>query len=310
LAVLASAGIGLALGGASRGAPSPARQLVIENPYDATGSWYKGNLQVASARGLGHDLPSAIGAWYAAHGYAFLGISDLNTFTWTTEYGSRSLTALAVVDESYPFGDLLALNEDHWLPASDLASAVGWLRDDNALPVLAAPNAAAKPIAGPTVLGLHRLFGLEVYDARLAAAGQGDATALWDQTLSSGNRVYAFAGDDAMSLEDPALGHAWIEVSAPAADVDSLLSSLRRGAFYASTGAAFTSIAVTGRTITATTTDGTVLRFIGRGGTLLKAASAAAGSYRVTGSEGYVRIEAIRDDGTRAWSQPLFLTWR
>lgn len=283
---------------------------MIDNPYNATATWYKGNLHVASARGLGHDLPHAIGAWYAAHGYAFLGISDVNTFTWTTEYGSRTLTAVPVMDESYSFGDLLALNEDHWQPASDLASAVGWLRDDNALPVLAEPNAAAKPIAASTLLGLHRLFGLEVYDARLAAVGQSDATALWDQALSSGNRVYAFAGDDAMSLADPALGRAWIEVSAPAADVDSLLSSLRSGAFYASTGAQFTAITVAGHTITATTTDGTIVRFIGRDGTLLKAVSAAAGSYRVTGTEGYVRIEAIRDDGTRAWSQPLFLTWR
>lgn len=310
MAVVASAVLGLALGGASKGAALPARQLVIDNPYDATGTWFKGNLHVASARGLGHDLPNAIGRWYAAHGYAFLGISDLNTFTWTTEYGTRSFTALPVVDESYSFGDLLAINEDHWQPAPDLPAAVNWLRDDNALPVLAAPDAAAKPIAGSAVAGLHRLFGVEVYDARLAVVGQGDATALWDRALSAGNRVYAFAGDDALSLDDPALGHAWIEVSAPADDVDALLSSLRRGAFYASTGAQFSSITVAGRTITATSTDGTVLRFIGRGGKLLTATSAAAGSYRVTGTEGYVRIEAIRDDGTRAWSQPLFLTWR
>ena len=54
---------------------------------------------------------------------------------------------------------------------------------------------------------MHRLFGLEVYNARLAAAGagQGDATALWDQLLSSGNRVYAFAGDEhgRLTITDP-----------------------------------------------------------------------------------------------------------
>jgi len=232
----------------------------------------------------------------------------MNTFTWTSEYATRTLTAVPVVDESYPFGDLLAINEDKWRPASDLAGAVDWIRDDDGLPVLAAPRSSAKPIDPTAVAGLHRLFGLEVYDARLASAV--DATAWWDQSLSAGNRVYAFAGDDAMSLDDPALGRAWIEVSARASDVESLMSSLRRGAFYASTGAEFNAIGVAGRTIKVEAPPGTVLRFIGRGGTLLKAVSGGAGSYQVTGNEGYVRVEAIREDGARAWSQPLFLTWR
>ena len=280
---------------------------MIDSPY-AAGNWYKGNLHVASARGVGRDLPSALAAWYAAHGYAFLGISDQNTFTWLTEYASRQLTAIPIVDESYPYADLLALNEDHWQPAADLHAAVEWIRNDDALPILAAPNSLAKPIAARDVLALHRLFALEIYDARLA--DRAASIALWDQTLTVGNRAYGFAGDDALSLDDPALGKAWIEVNASASDVESLMSSLRRGAFYASTGAEFQSISVSGRVITVQAPEGTTLRFIGRGGKLLKVLDAAAGSYQVTGTEGYVRVEAVRDDGTRAWSQPLFLTWR
>ena len=97
---------------------------------------------------------------------------------------------------------------------------------------------------------------------------------------------------------------------APAADPDSLLSSLRQGAFTASTGAEFTAFSVEGRTITAEAAEGTSLRFIGHGGRLLKAVSSTTASYRVNGDEGYVRVEAIRDDGARAWSQPFFLSWR
>jgi hypothetical protein len=52
------------------------------------------------------------------------------------------------------------------------------------------------------------------------------------------------------------------------------------------------------------------LRFIGRGGRLLKTLNAATGSYRVSGDEGYVRVEAIGADGARAWSQPFFISWR
>ena len=116
---------------------------------------------------------------------------------------------------------------------------------------------------------------------------------MWDQLLSAGNRVYAFAGDDATSLEDPALGCAWIELLAPTPDLNSLLSSLRHGAFFASTGADFTRLSLTGTTITVEGAPGSSLHFIGSGGHVLKAVAASTGSYQVRGDEGYVRVEAI-----------------
>ena len=259
-------------------------------------------------RGLGHDLPSAISQWYADHGYAFLGISDVNTSTWTSEYSSRSFPGLPVVDESYTFGDLLAIDMDHWLPASTLQGAIDWITRDGGLAVLAAPRSIAKPIDESTLLHLQRLFALEVYDAHLVT--QGDATALWDRMLSTGRRVYAFAGDDIQSLADPAIGKAWIQVQSPRLDPDVLLASIRRGAFYASSGAEFVSLTVSGRAISVEAGPATVLRFVGRGGRLLKVTSTTAGSYQVQGDEGYVRVEAIRDDGARAWSQPFYLDWR
>jgi hypothetical protein len=290
----------------------PAKQLTVSNPYAAVGTWYKGNLHVASVRGLGKDLPKTLGAWYAAHGYAFLGISDMNTYTWPEEYGNRALPGVPTVDATYAFANVLAVGIDHWLPAQTLQGAIDWIAADGGLPVLAAPLSPAKPQPLVTVMGLHGLYGLEVYDARLALgrAVGADATELWDRLLSAGNRVYAFAGDDATGVNDPAIGGAWISVLAPALDLNSLLSSLRRGAFVASSGAEFTSLSVAGGTITAEAAPGSSLRFIGRGGRLLKTFSARAGSYRVSGNEGYVRVEAIRDDGARAWSQPFFISWR
>jgi len=313
VAIAGSAVVGHQLGSSTaKPASTPVKRLTISDPYAAGGSWYKGNLHVASVRGLGKDLPSALGAWYAAHGYAFLGISDMNTYTWPEEYGNRRFTGLPTVDATYPFGDVLAVGIDHWLPAQTLQGAIDWIAADGGLPVLAAPLSPAKPQPVAAVAGIHGLYGLEVYDARLAS-GRGigaDATVLWDQLLSAGNRVFAFAGDDAISVDDPAIGHAWIDVLAPAHDRQSLLSSLRRGAFVASTGAAFVNLSADGTTITVEATAGSSLRFIGRGGRLLRTSSSNLGSYRVNGDEGYVRVEAIRDDGGRAWSQPFFITWR
>jgi len=289
-----------------------AKRLIVVDPYAAGGTWYKGNLHVASVRGVGKDLPAAIGAWYAAHGYAFLGISDMNTYTWASEYGDSSHPAIPMVDATYPFAELLAVGMDHWQPASDLQGAVDWIARDGGLPVLAAPGSTARPQNLAAVLAVHGLFGLEIYDARVENSnpGQGDATAMWDRLLSAGNRVFAFAGDDATSLNDPALGRAWIEVLAPASDIASLLSSLREGAFVASTGAEFTRLNVAGTTITADASPGASLRFIGRGGQQLKTVAGSAGSYQIRGHEGYVRVEATAANGAKAWSQPFFISWR
>ena len=229
---------------------SPAKQLTVVDPYATGGTWYKGNLHVASVRGVGKDLPKALGDWYAAHGYAFLGISDMNTYTWPEEYGSRALPGVATVGATYPFADLLAIGIDHWLPAQTLQRAIDWIAADGGLPVLAAPLSPAKPQSLLAVMGLHGLYGLEVYDARLALGGA------------------------ATGVSDPAIGGAWISVLAPSNDPSLLLSSLRRGAFVASTGAEFTDLMVAGSTITAEAAPGSSLRFIGRGGRLLQASEA------------------------------------
>lgn len=313
VAVAGSAVLGHQLG-LSTGKPSTVipKRLVVADPYVEGGNWYKGNLHVGSVRGVGKDLPSAIAKWYAGHGYAFLGISDVNTYTWISEYGTRAHPAVPTIDATYPFAEVLAVGMDHWQPANDLQGAIDWIAHDGGLPVLAAPGSTSRPQTLATVLGVHRLFGLEVYDARVADSdpGEADATAIWDRLLSAGDRVYAFAGDDATSLHDPALGRAWIEVLASGQDEDGLLSSLRQGAFIASTGAEFTRFNVTDLTITAEAASGSSLRFIGHGGQLLKAFSASTGSYQVSGDEGYVRVEAIGENGTKGWSQPFFISWR
>jgi hypothetical protein len=287
-----------------------AKQLVIENPYLVNGAWYKGNVHVASDRGLGADLPIDIDRWYAARGYDFLGISDVNTQTWT--FDNSALLPLPTLAATYPFATVLALDTDHWLPASDLQGAVTWIAHDGGLPVLAAPLANTYSDVPAAALKVNGLFGIEVYDARLASTdpSHADATHLWDELLSQGKHVFAFAGDDVLSLSDPAAGHAWIEVLAPSNDINALLGSIRQGAFIATTGAEFVSFRIAGTTITATAAPGSSLRFIGRGARLLKTIDGPSGSYRANGSEGYVRVEAIGDDGSRAWSQPFFFSWR
>jgi len=84
---------------------------------------------------VGKDLPNTIGAWYLAHGYAFLGIRDMNTYTWASEYGTGANPAIPPVDATYPFAEVLAVDMDHWQPANDLQGAIDWIAHDSGLPV-------------------------------------------------------------------------------------------------------------------------------------------------------------------------------
>jgi hypothetical protein len=292
-------------------------QIVISNPYRTGGlavQWMRGELHVASTNGVGKDLPKMLGEYFAKHGYQFLAITDQNTYTWTDIYSSHTLTGIPAIGADYPFGSLLALEMDHWLPARDLQSAVDWIRRDGGLPILARPQDPATPELAAQATHVHGLFGLEVYDARLGAENPqaADATALWDRLLSSGQQLFAIAGDDLLSLSgpiEPAHG-AWVELLAPAADTDSLLNAIEQGAFYASNGPAIESIALHGKTIQVRADGNATLQFIGRNGRLLQAVSGGSGSYTIRGDEGYVRVEALASDGTRAWSQPFFIAVR
>lgn len=285
-----------------------AKQLVIVNPYATPDGvpvdWYRGNLHAASNWSFGKDLPRQLGAYYASHGYRFLGVADANTYTWVESYGSRRLTGVPVVDATYPFGDVLALYMDHWLPADSMQSAIDWIAQDAGFPVLTTSTAVQMTPA--QLRGLHRVFGLEVYDGRLSL----DATQQWDQLLTAGARVYAFASDDVRSLNgdgSPASeGRGWIEALAPDPSLESLLAAIRQGAFYASTGPRFTSFSLSQRTLCATAEAGTTLRFIAKQATLVGSGGSSA-CYTIAGHETYVRVEAWDGSGGRAWSQPFFL---
>jgi histidinol phosphatase-like PHP family hydrolase len=165
------------------------------------------------------------------------------------------------------------------------------------------------------LLELHGYIAIEIYNhnVKMNSAGRAVASDLWDELLSRDRRIWGVASDDFHHRSR--YGGGFIMVLAeksPAA----ILEAIKKGAFYASSGIRLGEIKVIdGRTISvaaaAARVPGTVFRFIGKGGTVLKEEKAAlaegAVSYTVNGSEGYVRVEAGREDGAMAWTQPFWL---
>ncbi len=141
--------------------------------------------------------------------------------------------------------------------------------------------------------------------------------ALWDSLLTRGRLLFGVADDDSHSFrpqdaENTDLarpGRAWIMVRADTLTVEAILSALRRGDFYSSTGVTLRDYRVEGREVRleiAPSGDRRYLtEFIGRGGQMLASATGTSARYAIRGTEGYVRVRVTDSGGRRAWTQPL-----
>ena len=148
--------------------------------------------------------------------------------------------------------------------------------------------------------------------------GGGDVPGLeeiWDRLLSSGVLLYGIAVDDAHNFKQPGNpmvagpGRGWVMVRAPRLEARTLLESLERGDFYASTGVVLEEVVAgaTGMTVKVKPEASSKYRiqFIGAGGRVLSDVGDVAATYTFTGDEGYVRAKVIESNGRIAWCQPV-----
>jgi len=153
-------------------------------------------------------------------------------------------------------------------------------------------------------------------------AGNGDlrpsAAGYWDILLSRGKIVWGVGSDDSHSFQPPDLynpdrappGQAWIMVRAGRLSPRDIRHAMESGAFYASTGVAYSDIAVSGDAMSLRIQDQSGERFrtsfIGQDGRVLAEMAGTNPSYRFHGDETYVRAATMDSNGLRAWTQPVF----
>ena len=143
--------------------------------------------------------------------------------------------------------------------------------------------------------------------------------ALWDSLLTRGKLLFAVADDDSHSFkieeaENPEAtrpGRAWTMVSASSLTRDAIVSAIRRGDFYASTGVALRAYSADAREIRLEIESSNdrrfLIEFIGRGGRVLSTATGTTARYAISGNEGYVRVRVSDSSGRRAWTQPVLV---
>jgi len=159
---------------------------------------------------------------------------------------------------------------------------------------------------------LDAAHAVEVFNDLAAWEDRGDSWHLCDLLLARGHRLDAYAADDAhFQPQDPPGQAAWVQVRAGSLEPGELLTALKSGHYYSSTGPEIHAITVNDGKITVRCSPAS--RILVTGGVPGK--RVVAGSGLTSGvlpldtfaDSPYVRVTVVGDDGGRAWSNPIWL---
>ena len=306
--------------------------------------WLRGTTHVhAKPSGDSAEPVEGVIAWYESHGYDFIALTDHNKITIPGE--TKSLIVIPGVELTHnrkgcePPGDdsgncrihinalgVTARPEGKIEWTSGLASK---LRVD----LYAAAYAKAKEL-GATVIQINHpnyYWGMtpdvlveiakgaqlvEIANVQFESWNAGDANHLaveaqWDEALKRGATVWGVASDDAHYYRDdgggkyPA-GGGWVMVKAQR-EPQAILAALAAGRFYSSTGVTLSRAERVGDElvveVAAGTTQQHTIAFI-ENGKPVASANGLNAKFLVPRA-GYVRAVVTRDDGKKAWVQPV-----
>ncbi|MBC7255191.1 MAG: CehA/McbA family metallohydrolase [Chloroflexi bacterium] len=288
-------------------------------PFGLTGSWFKGNLHTHTTQSDGELDPEEAIAWYRAHGYDFVAITDHWVYTRGRRIGQDfiTLSGAELHGEGYHLLALGLISLPDRSLADDPQATVRAVCARGGLAFFAHPYwTGQRPSDMALVQGLA---GIEVYNAVCEEMqGLGYARVHWDELLGRGLRLFGLAVDDVhWRAEHNAQGKGFVMVKAERLEEGSILEGLAKGHFYASTGPRLEDLRVEWdeagqmalhvhcspcRQITFYAHGPTGRRFTAPAGEWLDHASLPLKEEQV-----FLRVECQDDLGRIAWSNPLYV---
>lgn len=302
-----------------------------------TPRWFKGNTHTHTLNSDGDSTPDEVVRWYREHGYHFIVLTDHNFIT-----DVSALQALHGADSRFLVikGEEVSAQFDKkplHINGIDVASRVDPKDGTSVVDVLQKNVDAIRAVEGVPHIN-HPNFAWAITADELGAVrnnklfevfnghpmvnnlGGGDRPGLeqvWDSLLSRGLLLYGLATDDAHHFKRPwdatssRPGQGWIVVRAEALESRALLAAMERGDFYASTGVTLSDYQVSPQTVVITVQQDGWSRyridFIGRDGGVLDTVTESPATYRIRGTEGYVRAKVTDSNGHVAWTQPVMV---
>jgi len=317
-------------------------------PFSKSGTFYKGNLHTHSARSDGGIPPADVVSAYRDRGYDFISLTDhflpeshfrpnadparFITISDTTELRSNEFTTLLGAEIHGPGmanGELwhlaavgLPLDFPNWTPGEAGVDLARRAVEAGAFVGIAHPhwNSLSLDDARQVAGFMH---SVEVYNHSCATGiDRGDGYYLLDLLAQEGFHLSGNAADDAhfrAETPDPLADDAWqseafggwVQVKAASLDPGALLTALKAGEFYSSTGPEITNIEIAGDEMLVECSATNRILATGNGaiswrvqGDRLERATFPIAPFR---EHGRMRVTVIDAQGKRAWSNPVWL---
>ena len=295
-------------------------------PFDKPGTFYRGNVHTHTDTSDGRLTPATVAARYREAGYDFVALTDhlLERYGWrftdVTGLGDDGFTVLAGAELHGPG---LAGPEELWhivavgLPTGFQPNAVGETGQQLARRAVAAGawvGAAHPAWYGATaadIASLGPIDAVEVYNAACAELNdRGDSFAVYQELLAAGACLDLFASDDTHFNGKDDSFKAWVMVKAPSLAAADIVSALKAGSYYSSTGPRILDITCHGSLLTVRCTPVTRVFLAGQGARSRTVVGAALAEVELdtAGLEGaLVRITLVAANGCRAWTNPFVI---
>ncbi len=299
--------------------------------------WFKGNIHTHTTRSDGDSEPEVVTDWYRRNGYDFLVLTDHNHVT-ILEHGMRGAEGPLMIPGEEVSVELNRGKTSIHLGAIGIRGYVEPVDAGDVVPTLQANIDAVRAAGGIVSLNhpnytwayddrhIVRVSGanlLEIFNGNTVVnnyggGGHPSCEEIWDMTLTAGRPIYGVAVDDSHhfqgdfkpSLANP--GRGWVVVEAPALDRDAVVGALESGDFYCSTGVELDELSISQERIELVIRQEWHMaydtEFVTRGGRVLDRRDGTRARCDLRGDEGYVRARVLCSDGSRAWTQPVFLS--
>ncbi|MBA7601500.1 hypothetical protein ES703_08575 [subsurface metagenome] len=296
------------------------------NPFREEGRWFKGNVHTHSTASDGTRTPEQLVETYREAGYDFLSITDHSVVTDVKGLGDPSFLlipgeemCIGRTHANQPF-HIVALGIQETLPFRDFDRdldpqvVIDHVNEAGGIPILAHPYWSG--LNHRDMMEIEGYHGVEIYNTGCDfERNTGFSEAHIDDVIVMGRRPLIYAVDDHHGAERPLLpldaAVAWIMVKSRSLGVDDIMSSIRRGLFYSSTGPEIMDIAIddggvisvecsSAKEISFVSTPSLGMKFYAEGSPLTGAL------YKGRLGEAYVRIEVTDYAGGKAWSNPIY----
>ncbi|MFI5696844.1 CehA/McbA family metallohydrolase [Kribbella sp. NPDC051586] len=293
--------------------------------FDLPGRFWRGNLHTHTNLSDGALSPAETAQVYRAAGYDFVAITD----HFRPEYGypvtdtrglrSDGFTTLIGAELHAPRTEAgqawhivaVGLPLDFATPGENETGPELARRAREAGAFIGMAHPAASLLTAADAESLDAAHSVEVYNALSDRENRGDSWHLADVLLNRGHRLTTYAADDAhLQPKDPPPCRAWVHVRAETLAPDALLTALKAGHFYSSTGPELYAVRIEGERIVVRCSPATKILLSGGkpGAEFAQGIDLTEGSLPLAMFRGtHCRVTVEDAGGGRAWTNPIHL---